>query len=74
MIRVEVRLDEHERDLARQKAKSQGISLAEFVRRAVRERLLHVSHAPWMRYAGMVESGEPHSSPGIDDVVYNSRY
>ena len=73
MIRIQVRLDEHERDLARQKAKSEGISLAEFVRRAVREQLLYARDTPWMRYAGLVESGEPYSSSGIDDVVYNSK-
>jgi hypothetical protein len=25
---------------------------------------------PWMRYVGMVDSGEPDSSQRIDDVVY----
>jgi hypothetical protein len=28
---------------------------------------------PWMRYAGMVQSGDPHSSEDIDDVVYGQK-
>jgi hypothetical protein len=28
------------------------------------------SHAPWMEYAGMVETGGPDSSLTIDEVVY----
>jgi len=28
--------------------------------------------APWMRYAGFVESGDMRSSQSIDDVVYRS--
>jgi hypothetical protein len=27
---------------------------------------------PWMKYAGMVESGDPNSSLNIDAVVYGS--
>jgi hypothetical protein len=27
---------------------------------------------PWMRYAGFVESGDPHSSQSIDEIVYGS--
>jgi hypothetical protein len=30
------------------------------------------SEAPWMRYAGFVESGDPHSSRSTDEVVYGS--
>lgn len=28
---------------------------------------------PWMRYAGMVESGDARSSESIDDVVYPTK-
>jgi len=28
---------------------------------------------PWMRYAGFVESGDPHSSQSIDETVYGSK-
>jgi len=72
MIRTQISLDRHEYALARKQAKSLGISLAEFVRRAVRDRLPS-SEAPWMSYAGMVESGDPHSSRSIDEIVYGSK-
>ena len=29
--------------------------------------------APWMRYAGLVESGNPRSSQTVDEVVYGSK-
>ena len=28
---------------------------------------------PWMRYAGMVETGEPRASERIDEVVYGDK-
>ena len=28
---------------------------------------------PWMRYAGMVESGDPRSSARIDEIVYGQK-
>jgi hypothetical protein len=28
---------------------------------------------PWMRYAGMVETGDPESSRHIDDIVYGQK-
>lgn len=73
MIRTQVSLDKKDYAQARKEAKAQGISVAEFVRRAVRERL-PVSDGPsWMRYAGMVESGDPASSTSIDEIVYGSK-
>lgn len=73
MIRTQVSLDKHEYALARKEARSLGISVAEFVRRAIREQLPPANDAPWMRYAGMVESGDPRSSQSIDEVVYGSK-
>jgi Ribbon-helix-helix protein, copG family len=73
MIRTQVSLDKKEYALARKEAQSLGISVAEFVRRAIRERLPAMEDATWMRYAGMVESGNPHSSQSIDEVVYGSK-
>jgi len=73
MIRTQVSLDDHEYALAKKEAKSIGISVAEFVRRAVRDKLPASQGPPWMRYAGMVESGDPQSSQSIDDVVYGSK-
>jgi len=73
MIRTQVSFDEREYVLAKKEAKALGISLAEFVRRAIRSALTPSSKAPWMRYAGFVESGDPRSSSSLDDIVYGSK-
>jgi len=72
MIRLQLRLRKQEYDLAKKEAKAFGISVAEFVRRAVHNRLSVSRESPWMRYAGMVESGDPHASASIDEIVYGS--
>jgi hypothetical protein len=59
--------------MAKKEAAALGISLAEFIRRAVRERLPVSGEAPWMKYAGFVESGNPHSSQSLDDIVYGAK-
>lgn len=43
--------------------------LAELVRRSLQALLPVTAAEPWMRYAGMVESGDPRSSQRIDDIV-----
>ena len=73
MVRTEVSLDKQEYELAKKEAKALGISLAEFVRRAVRRALPASGEAPWMRYAGLVESGNPRLSRSIDETVYDSK-
>jgi hypothetical protein len=73
MIRTQVSLDKEEYTLAKREARALGISVAEFVRRAVRQTLPPREGAPWMRYAGFVESGDPRSSQSIDDIVYGSK-
>jgi hypothetical protein len=73
MIRTQVSLDTHEYQLVKKEAAAQGISIAEFLRRAVRDKLPAVEGAPWMRYAGFVESGDPNSSQSIDDLVYGAK-
>jgi hypothetical protein len=73
MIRTQVSLQKQEYALAKREAKALGISVAEFVRRAVRDKLPVSQEAPWMRYAGMVESGDPNSSVSIDEIVYGSK-
>ena len=73
MIRTQVSLERDEYRLAKKEAKSLGISIAEFVRRAVRDKLPVDRSRPWMRYAGMVESGNPRSSQMIDEVVYGNK-
>jgi hypothetical protein len=72
MIRIQVSFDEHEYALAKLEAKALGVSVAEFVRRAVRDRLALSETAPWMQYAGMIESRDAHSSQSIDGIVYGS--
>jgi len=50
-----------------------GISVAHFVRMAVRDKLPAKDAAPWMRYAGDVQSGDPNSSQTIDEIVYGAK-
>lgn len=70
MIRTQVSLDEREYELVKQQSRTLGISIAEVIRRAVRDALPHERGGAWMRFAGFVESGNPKSSQSIDDVVY----
>jgi hypothetical protein len=69
MVRTQISLEEHEYSLAKKEAKALGISVAELIRRALRQVLPASGDAPWMRYAGLVESGNPRSSQSIDEVV-----
>jgi hypothetical protein len=73
MIRTQVSLDRHEYELVKREAKALGISVAELVRRAIRHVLPPRDQAPWMRYAGFVESGNTRSSQTVDEVVYGSK-
>jgi len=76
MIRTQVSLDPEEYALVKREAKALGISIAEFVRRAIRHGLPPRGRAPsmrWMRYAGLVESGNARSSQTVDEVVYGSK-
>jgi len=73
MIRTQISLDENEYRLAQKSARALGISVAEFVRRAVRQALPVSGGPPWMRYAGIVESGDPQSSQSIDELVYGTK-
>ena len=73
MIRTQISLDEAEYRLAKKNARALGISLAEFVRRAVQQALPPAGEPPWMRYAGFVESGDPHSSTFIDEFIYGTK-
>jgi hypothetical protein len=73
MIRTQVSLDEREYQLAKKHARSLGISVAELVRRAVREALPSNSQAPWMKFAGLVETGDPASSRSVDEFVYGHK-
>lgn len=73
MIRTQISFHAHEYRAAKKEAKKLGISVAELVRRAVRDVLPVDRSKPWMRYVGMVESGDPHSSQKIDEIVYGGK-
>ena len=73
MTRLTIRLHAEEYVLVKKEAKTLGISLAEFVRRAVLDKLRFSNQAPWMRYAGMVATGESKSTLSIDAIVYSSK-
>ena len=73
MIRTQISLSEEEYEAAKREAARLGISLAELLRRSLRSVIPVDESKPWMRYAGMVESGDPESSRHIDDVVYGRK-
>ena len=73
MLRTQVTLDEHDYKLAKKEAAALGISVAEYVRRAIRSTLPPSAKPSWMRYAGLVESGNPQSSQLIDEIVYGGK-
>jgi len=73
MIRTQISLDEQEYALAKKQAARLGISLAELMRRAIREVLPAERKVPWMRYAGFVESGNARSGQSIDEVIYGRK-
>jgi hypothetical protein len=77
MIRTQISLDGQEYDRAKREAKARGISIAEFVRRAVRDAIPadapDAAEKPWMEFAGLVESGDPRSSQTVDEIVYGQK-
>ena len=73
MLRTQVSLDEQDYKLAKKEAAALGISVAEYVRRAIKSTLPPSAQPNWMRYAGLVESGNPQSSQSIDEIVYGNK-
>lgn len=73
MIRTQVSLSPEEFAAAKREAARLGISFAELLRRSLRALLPADGSAPWMRYAGMVETGDRESSRHVDDVVYGTK-
>ena len=73
MVRTQISLSDEEYQAAKREARRLGISLAELLRRSLRSLTPVDQSRPWMRYAGMVESGNPESSRRIDDVVYGQK-
>ena len=73
MIRTQISLEEREYAWVKKEAAALGIPIAEFVRRALRQALPVNDQAPCMRYAVLVESGDPNSSRSIDEIVYGTK-
>ena len=73
MIRTQISLTKDEYVAAKREAARLGISLAELLRRSLRTALPVNDTKPWMRYTGMVETGDPASSQHIDDMVYGRK-
>lgn len=73
MVRTQISLTEEEYKVSKREAKRLGISLAEYFRRALRESLPIKGDKPWMKYCGLVESGDSDSSAHIDDIVYGQK-
>ncbi len=73
MVRTQISLSEREYGAAKREASRLGISLAELLRRSLRTMLPADESKPWMKYAGMIETGDPAASQKIDDVVYGQK-
>ena len=73
MVRTQISLSELEYGAAKREAGRLGISLAELLRRSLRTMLPADESKPWMKYAGMIETGDPTASQKIDDVVYGQK-
>lgn len=73
MIRTQISLTKEEYAAAKKEAARQGISFAELVRRSLHETLPADPAKPWMRFAGMIDTGDPQSSSKIDEVVYGRK-
>ena len=73
MIRTQISLSTEEYEAAKQEARTRGISFAELLRRSLRALLPVDDSKPWMRFAGMIESGDPNSSQRIDEIVYGHK-
>jgi hypothetical protein len=73
MIRTQISLSALEYRAAKREAARLGISLAELLRRSLRTLLPTDEAKPWMRYAGMIETGDRQASQKIDDVVYGQK-
>ena len=73
MIRTQISLTKLEYLAAKREARRLGVSLAELLRRSLRGILPADDGKPWMRYAGLIETGDQESSQHIDDVIYGQK-
>lgn len=71
MVRTQISLDPGTYQQAKDEARRRGISFAELVRKSLTETLRpRPEDKPWMRHAGALESGDPHASSTVDEIVY----
>lgn len=71
MTRTQISLDPEVYERAKEEARRRRISFAELVRRSLAQTLAPADdEQPWMRLAGVVESGDPAASASVDAVVY----
>lgn len=73
VIRTQISLDEEEYALVKKEAEALGISVAELVRRMIRQALPPPGKPSWMRFAGFVESGDSQSSQSMDEILNGSK-
>ncbi len=73
MVQMQVSLDDEEFRMAERESAALGISVSEFIRRAVLRSLPSPREGAWMKYAGFVSSGDTESSRSIDAVVYGEK-
>jgi hypothetical protein len=73
MVRTQISLSEDEYAAAKRESSRLGISMAELLRRSLRGILPVDMSKPWMRYAGMIESGDGESSQRVDEIVYGQK-
>ncbi len=73
MLRARISPEESDYKLVKKEAKSLGVSVAEYVRRALQNTLPPKGQPHGVRYAGLVESGNPKSSQSIDEIVYGHK-
>jgi hypothetical protein len=74
MMRTQISLEVEMYRRAQTAAKRAGISVAEFVRRSVARMLGDADdQQPWMSYAGVIASGDPHASRSVNDVYRRPR-
>ena len=73
MIQTHVKFSKREFAAVKREAARLGLGVDEFLRRSVRDLLPVDPSKPWMRFAGMIESGDRRSSRRIDEVVYGPK-
>ena len=69
----QINLSKREYTAAKREAKRLGISLAGLLRRSLRALLFADESRSWMRYAGMIATGDPKASQRVDDVIYGQK-